>query len=125
MPERLSPGHPRQIILSVSVVKDLSTVWCRLERTFRLNDKASSLGKHLTATDVPLFAVGDLIPILSKADHCSAEIVAEPWLGLTAIENTGHWTLPVITSFTNRTGRRPISLDVASETGKAVKATRL
>jgi hypothetical protein len=52
----------------------------------------SSLGKHITTADTPLFAIGiatkNLKSILSRAHHSHAEIVTESRIGLTAIEGS-------------------------------------
>lgn len=78
-----------------------------MERTLRLEDKASSLGKYITTADAALFAIDmamrDLIPILLRADHCFAEIVTESRAGLAAIESAEHWTLPIITDIQRQT----------------------
>lgn len=104
------PDHPRQLTIFVSATKDVSYGMEAAWRERHLwKTKASSLDKYVTAADAALFAVDmimrDLIPTLSRADHCSAEIVTESRLALTAIETAGHWTLPVITDIRRQTSK--------------------
>lgn len=104
------PDHPRQLTIFVSATKDVSYGMEAAWRERHLwKTKASSLDKYVTAADAALFAVDmimrDLIPTLSRADHCSAEIVTELRLALTAIETAGHWTLPVITDIRRQTSK--------------------
>lgn len=110
VPGRMLPDHPRQLMIFVSATKDVSY---GMEAAWRerhvWKTKASSLDKHVTAADAALFTVDmimrDLIPTLSRADHCSAEIVTESRLALTAIETAEHWILPVITDIRRQTSK--------------------
>ncbi|KAI7704569.1 hypothetical protein KC353_g13409 [Hortaea werneckii] len=102
LPTRMLPDSPQQLTLFVSTVKDFSFgvgfAW-RERRAWKT--KTSSLGKYITAADATLFTIdmvmGSLVQILLRADHYSAEIVTESRLALAAFEQTGDWTLPVVT----------------------------
>lgn len=103
VPERMQPDHPQQLTLFVSTAKDVSfglgIAW-RERHVWKT--KMSSLGNHITTTDAALFAIGigvkNLISILSRANHRRAEIATESRAGLTDIQRSEQWTLPVITS---------------------------
>jgi hypothetical protein len=62
----------------------------------------SSLGNRITITDAVLFAIDiftkNLILVLSRADHCFAEVITKSRFGLTVIEDSDGWVLPVIAS---------------------------
>lgn len=103
MPQRMQPENPQQLTLFVSTDKDTNTgvgvVW-RERNAWKT--KVSSLGKHITTDDAALFAIGmaarDLISTLSRTNHNFAEIVTESRIGLTAVESSKQWVLPVIAS---------------------------
>jgi hypothetical protein len=64
--------------------------------------KVSSSGNRITTADAALFAIDiftkNLILVLSRADHCFAEIVTKARFGLTVVEDSDGWVLPVIAS---------------------------
>jgi hypothetical protein len=101
MPQRMHPDHSLQLTLFVSTMKDInfgvSVAW---RERGAWKTKVSSLGKHITTADAALFAIGmatkTLISILSGAHYSHTEIVTESRIGLTAIEGSRQWTLPVI-----------------------------
>lgn len=102
MPQRMQPDNPQRLTLFVSTAKDasfgLGVAW---REQYAWTTNMSSLGNHITTADAVLFAVGmdvkNLISILSRTDHCRAEIATESRAGLTAIQSSEQWTLPVIT----------------------------
>lgn len=102
------PDSPQQLTLFVGAVKDFSFgVGVRMERVARWKTKTSSLGKYITAADAAHFAIsmvmGNLVQILFRAGHYSAEVVTDSRVALTAIEDTRDWTLSVITGITEQT----------------------
>jgi hypothetical protein len=97
----MQADHSHQLTLFVSTNKDVSFgVGIAWRERCAWKTKVSSLGRHITTADAALFAIGmatkNLISILSRAHHSHAEIVTESRIGLTAIEGSGQWTLPVI-----------------------------
>ncbi|KAL1581840.1 hypothetical protein WHR41_09430 [Cladosporium halotolerans] len=76
-PERLLPGHPRQLTIFVSATKDVSCgVGAAWRERHEWKTRTSSLGKYTTPADAALFAINmavkDLPRLLNRADHCFA-----------------------------------------------------
>lgn len=103
MPRRMQPDHSHQLTLFISTNEDVSFgVGAAWKGRGVCQTRLSSVGKHITAADAALFAIGmvtkDLVSTLPKADHDRAEIVTESRSGLIAIGGRGRWTLPIVTS---------------------------
>ena len=110
MPRRMSPDDSHQLTLFVSTIQDVSfgvSVAWKERGTWKT--KGSSLGKHITEADAAVFAIDmtlkNLVSILSKADHSTAEIATESLIGLVAIGDREQWTLPIVTSIKRQAQR--------------------
>jgi hypothetical protein len=110
MPRRMSPDDSHQLTLFVSTIQDVSFgVSVAWKERGMWKTRVSSLGKHITEADAAVFAIDmvmeNLVSILSKADHSTAEIVTESRIGLVAIRDREQWTLPIVTSIKRQAQR--------------------